>query len=353
MEAWLSLKLIKWYQQNKRDLPWRHQNDPYFVWISEIILQQTQVAQGTAYYHRFSETFSNIHLLANASEDAVLKMWQGLGYYSRARNLHATAKIVSRQYNGIFPSSFQSIKDLKGIGDYTAAAIASFAFNLPYAVVDGNVYRVLSRIFGIETPIDTSPAKKEFQELANSLLNKKQAALHNQAIMEFGSQYCRPINPYCENCIFNNKCVAFDNNKVAMLPVKIKKIKTRNRYFNYVVIIDSERKVLLNRRGGNDIWQGLYEFNLIETDAELSADTLFESSEFKKLFTCSFSLVHVSKSYKHILTHQHLYAKFYVVNVPFSLPQNNISTDLKSLKKYAFSRLTEKFLDDCVLKELF
>lgn len=353
MELWFSLALIKWYKVNKRDLPWRHQNDAYFIWLSEIILQQTQVAQGLSYYNKFTQKYPKIGLLAKASEDEVLKLWQGLGYYSRARNLHATAKHIDSEKKGVFPDNFEDIKALKGVGDYTAAAIASFGFNLPHAVVDGNVYRVLSRIFGIQTPIDTSNAKKEFQNLANLLLNKKEPALHNQAIMEFGSQYCRPSNPDCQNCIFNARCFAFNNNMVAVLPVKIKKVKIRKRYFNYLVIADKNNHVLINRRGKNDIWEGLYEFNLIETPEETLALMLFSDEKFKTLTTKKFTVLHVSALYKHILTHQHLFARFYVLKISSTHKKDAIVCSLQNLDNLAFSRLTEKFLDDCVLKELF
>jgi A/G-specific adenine glycosylase len=282
----------------------------------------------------------------------VLKLWQGLGYYSRARNLHASAKQVVSEFKGKFPDSYTDIKSLKGVGDYTAAAIASFAYNLPHAVVDGNVYRVLSRIFGIETPIDSGPAKKQFQELADSLLDKKQAALHNQAIMEFGSQYCKPVNPDCVHCMFNSKCEAYKTNKVLLLPIKSKKTKVRNRYFNYLVLIDKNGSVALTRRGENDIWQGLYEFNLLETDKQLTEKKVMELPAVKLLAKNNFNLLHVSNIYKHVLSHQHLYARFFVIQVSFSFPASQLSTKIKTLQKFAFPRLIEKFLDDCVLKDL-
>ncbi|MES2679226.1 MAG: A/G-specific adenine glycosylase [Bacteroidota bacterium] len=353
MEPWFSQKLIKWYNLNKRDLPWRHETDPYKIWLSEIILQQTQVAQGLSYYNNFTRKYPNVKSLAKAAEDDVLKLWQGLGYYSRARNLHATAKIISNEFNGAFPHSYPDILALKGVGDYTAAAITSFAFNQPYAVVDGNVYRVLSRIFGIETPIDSSSAKKEFQALASGLLNKKMPALHNQAIMEFGSQYCRPVNPDCENCVFKDKCYAIQNGKVGSLPLKSKKIKIKNRFFNYLVIADKNNKIRINRREGNDIWQGLYEFCLLETPKEFPQNELFALPGFKSLCGSGFTLLHVSGSYKHVLTHQHLFARFYVIRVNKVFGAKVPAADLKTLEKIAFSRLTEKFREHCVLKELF
>lgn len=361
MEKWFAEAILDWYSKNKRDLPWRHETDPYKIWLSEIILQQTQVIQGLKYYLNFEKKYPTIKNLAKAPEDEVLKLWQGLGYYSRARNLHATAKIVLNDYKGVFPSSYNQIKALKGVGDYTAAAIASFAFNLPHAVVDGNVYRLLSRVFGIETPVDSSKAKKEFQDLANVLLDKRHPATHNQAIMEFGSQYCKPVNPDCENCVLSNKCFAFKTKTVALLPIKLKKTKIRKRYFNYIVLSDKTKEVIIKKRAEGDIWQGLYEFNLIETQQEIQANDLFLLKEFKKLAPSKFHLKHVSKQYKHILSHQHLYATFYVVSLNnkfdtkyLKTPINKglFKTSLKQLDLYAFSRLTEKFMNDCELKEI-
>lgn len=352
MEIWFSKTLVKWYLANKRDLPWRNHNDAYKIWLSEIILQQTQVAQGMNYYLRFTKKYPRVNDLAKAQEDQVLKLWQGLGYYSRARNLHASAKQIQTDFKGVFPSAYEDIRALKGVGDYTAAAIASFAYNLPYAVVDGNVYRVLSRIFGIETPIDTCQGKKEFQELATGLLDTKNPALHNQAIMEFGSQYCRPVNPDCPNCVFNAKCFAYKTAKVATLPLKSKKTKVRNRYFNYVVLIDKDENILLHRRGENDIWHGLYEFQLIESERELSKEAVLELPLFQTLVKKKYTLLHSSGIYKHVLSHQHLYARFFVVKVPFAFKPDEVKASLKTLKKFAFPRLIEKFLNDCVLKDL-
>lgn len=353
MDNWFSSIIVKWYKKNKRDLPWRHHKDPYKIWLSEIILQQTQVAQGLSYYVKFVETYPTVKKLALAKEDEVFKLWQGLGYYSRARNLHASAKHIHKELKGEFPNTFNTIKNLKGVGDYTAAAIASFAYDLPHAVVDGNVYRVLSRVFGIETPIDSSGAKKEFQQLANELLNAKKAATHNQAIMEFGSQYCKPNNPDCQNCVLNVKCCAFKTNKVAQLPIKSKKTKTRNRFFNYVVLIDESKNILIHKRKEGDIWQSLYEFYLIETEKEISSDQLLANKAFRAVCKSTFDVLFVSKIYKHILSHQHLYAKFYVVKTSQTFKPQQIVCNFKTLKNYAFPRLIEKFLNDCVLKELF
>lgn len=353
MESWFSGGLRKWYSENKRDLPWRNETNPYRIWLSEIILQQTQVAQGSAYYQKFIKNYPTVKDLAKASEDKVLKDWQGLGYYSRARNLHAAAKYIVAEHEDNFPASYSKIRALKGVGDYTAAAISSFAFNLPHAVVDGNVYRLLSRVFGIDTPIDSTQGKKSFQELATQLLDKKDPATHNQAVMEFGSQYCKPVNPNCDECIFKNRCFAFKNKAVNLLPVKEKKTKIRNRYFNYVVAFDKNKNLLLHRRAAGDIWQGLYEFPLIESEKEIKETALMKDPRFRELSGKKFSLHHQSKTYKHILSHQHLYAKFYVIKTEGSFSKNKNSASLKSLKKMAFPRLIEKFIGDCKLDEIW
>lgn len=361
MEKWFSEGLIAWYRLNKRDLPWRNEQDAYKIWLSEVILQQTQVTQGLSYYLKFTQTYPTVKNLAKASEDQVLRLWQGLGYYSRARNMHASAKMIVEQHKGVFPNSYEDIRELKGIGDYTASAIASFAFNLPHAVVDGNVYRLLSRVFGIKTPIDSTLAKKEFQQLANQLLNTKNPATHNQAIMEFGSQFCKPVNPDCENCIFSNKCFAFKHSQVQLLPVKAKKTKVRNRFFNYLVLMDPKKEVVLYRRSKGDIWEGLYEFQLIETSQQLEREDLLKSAEFKALRLQKHNLTYVSKLYKHILSHQHLYARFYVLSLHEPLKTKislrdkvtqQTKTSLGKLNNFAFPRLIAKFLDDCELKEM-
>ncbi len=347
MEAWFTKQLTTWYKANKRELPWRNETNPYYIWLSEIILQQTQVAQGLNYYLKFVRNYPTVNHLANANEDEVLKDWQGLGYYSRARNLQASAKSIVEKHKGKFPNSYEAIKALKGIGDYTAAAIASFAYNLPYAVVDGNVYRVLSRVFGDETPIDSGTGKKQFQKLADELLDKKNPAIHNQAIMEFGSQYCKPINPNCKNCIFNKKCVAFNNNLVALLPVKEKKTKIKNRYLNYLIIVDKKGNVIIHKRSKNDIWLGLYEFFLIETETEFAEANLLKHIEIKKTCGTAFDIKYISKQYKHILSHQHLYAKFYCLKLSIVHKKSAKSVPISALTNFAFPRLIDKFLNDC------
>ncbi len=344
-----SPKIIAWYELNKRNLPWRNTKDAYLIWLSEIILQQTRVDQGMAYYLKFAENFPTVKDLAKAENDKVMKLWQGLGYYSRARNLHTAAKTVHTVYKGKFPDSYDDILSLKGVGDYTAAAIASFAFNKPHAVVDGNVFRVLSRVFGIETPIDSSLGKKEFYKLANELIDKKNPGTHNQALMELGSLQCKPVNPDCSVCPINMHCYAFAKKKVANLPVKEKKTKVRNRYFNYIVF-RQKGSIAIQKRTAKDIWVNLHDFPLIETTKELSEEQLFKSPEWKKLLgKTKFSIKSVSKPYKHILSHQKIYARFIEIDSKESL-KAVLSKDVliikkKDIRKYAVPRLVEIYLD--------
>jgi A/G-specific adenine glycosylase len=269
-----SNQLIYWYLQNDRDLPWRKSKNPYFIWLSEIMLQQTRVNQGLAYYITFTKEFPTVFDLANASESKVLKLWQGLGYYSRARNLHFSAKYIANELNGEFPSTYDEIKKLKGVGDYTASAISSICFNKAEAVVDGNVYRVLARYFGIKTAINSSAGIKEFKKLAQTLIDPTQPGTHNQAIMDFGALQCKPQNPLCETCPFNSSCIALANKTIKELPLKEKKIKVRKRYFNFLVFISDNHQTVLSERKGKGIWQGLYQFPLVETEKSVSKETL-------------------------------------------------------------------------------
>lgn len=312
--------LQKWYQRNKRDLPWRNTHDPYKIWLSEVILQQTRVAQGLPYYQKFVEKYPTVTDLANADEKDVLRLWQGLGYYSRARNMHQTARIIAQELNGRFPQNYAELVKLKGIGPYTAAAIASFAFNEKVAVVDGNVYRVLARIFGIETDIASHEAKKVFGELANELISDTEPATHNQAIMEFGATYCTPASPGCMFCVFHYECEANATGKQAVLPVKSKKIKTKKRYFDYFVI-ERKQQFLMAKRGAKDIWEGLYDFYLVESKESLLA--LEEITDDFLLAILPVGLIKsVSEVYKHILTHQTIEVKFWhiVLNDDTELP---------------------------------
>lgn len=309
----ISKKLIGWYKKNKRDLPWRNTTDPYRIWLSEIILQQTQVVQGLNYYLRFTENFPTVTDLANAPEDTVMRLWQGLGYYSRARNLHTAAKYIQATHKGKFPSTYAEIKELKGVGDYTAAAVSSFAFDLPHAVLDGNVYRVLSRLFDLHTPINSGQGKKEFQLLADELLDKKEPALHNSAMMEFGALWCKPQNPKCETCVLQEHCMAFQRQTVKELPVKDKKIKIKNRYFNYI-IFNYNDAVYIQKRTEKDIWQNLYQFYLIETPQQETEETVL-SHPALQLLTKAFTVEKITSLKKHVLSHQHLYATFYELSV--------------------------------------
>jgi len=333
-----------WYANNARLLPWRQTNDPYKIWLSEIILQQTRVEQGMPYYSRFIENYKTVADLASAPLDEVLLLWQGLGYYSRARNLHKAANQVVEFFNGKFPDSHEKIKSLVGIGDYTAAAISSFAYNLPFAVVDGNVYRFLSRYFGITTPIDSSAGKKEFAELAQRLIDPKHPAMHNQAIMEIGSMVCKPSNPNCNECPFQATCLAFNNSATNDFPIKSKKTKVRTRYFNYLLFKENEL-TLLTQRGEKDIWQGLFEFPLIESESEIDLEVI--TQEIQNRFSLSkFEIIRTEKIFKHLLSHQTIFAKFWIVKA--DLKQLKIKdskiVSLDNLKLFAMPQLIVKYL---------
>jgi A/G-specific adenine glycosylase len=310
-----SKSLIQWYLQNKRDLPWRKTADPYPIWLSEIMLQQTRVAQGLPYFLRFIEAFPTVFDLANAPEEQVLKLWQGLGYYSRARNLHATAKYIANELHGIFPASYDKLLQLKGVGEYTAAAIASIAYGEAVPVVDGNVYRVLSRYFGVDSDISAPSSKKEFTTLAASLLPKTEASHFNQAMMEFGALQCVPKSPNCTLCVFNSKCAALQTGRVGELPVKLKKTKVINRYFNYLIIKDRNGNTIVEQRRGKGIWHNLYQFPLLETDTELPAENAVDlirsynglDFEPKDITLCN------PEQIVHKLSHQHLHIRFWEV----------------------------------------
>ena len=338
----LSNHLIFWYLNNKRDLPWRSTINPYKIWLSEIILQQTRVDQGMSYYFKFIDTFPTVTDLAFASEEKVLKLWQGLGYYSRARNLHFSAKHIVNELNGKFPTNYKQLIQLKGVGDYTASAIASICYNEPTAVVDGNVYRFLARYFGINTPINSSKGIKEFKELAQQLININNPGTHNQAIMEFGARMCKPQNPDCISCPLNSSCVALSKKQVKILPVKEKKIKIRNRYFNYLVIQTKDNKTKLVKRE-KGIWLNLYEFPLIETLHEIDEKQLIEHEEFNKLFSKNpITLTLFNKELIiHKLSHQHIYTKFWVVN---TLVSEEFKISWNSIDKYPVSTLIDNFL---------
>lgn len=342
------LKIKEWYQHEKRDLPWRTTPHPYNIWISEVILQQTRIEQGLNYYNRFINTFPDVTSLANAEEETVLKLWQGLGYYSRARNLLKGAKQIADTFNGQFPNNVSDLKRIKGIGDYTAAAIASIAFNTPVATVDGNVYRVLSRIFDIETPIDTTSGKKIFAELANQLLDKHNPGNHNQAVMEFGALHCKHRNPDCNNCIFKNDCIAHNNKIVVDRPIKQKKIKQRDRYF-YYLIIDSNNCIYLKKRTNKDIWQNLYDFPLIETNNKIPLENIIQQKEWKKTFHNTLvEINHISKEIIHILSHQKIHVHFIHIKLNYEnkIASNFIKIDKKNIFELPMPRLIERYLNE-------
>ena len=339
-----SNKLVSWYQINKRDLPWRKTVNPYHIWLSEIILQQTRVLQGTPYYLAFLKAFPTIEDLANASEDKVLKMWQGLGYYSRARNLHFTAKDIVNNFGGEFPKDHNKVLKFKGIGVYTAAAITSFAFDMPYAVVDGNVIRVLSRIFGVTTPFDRSAGKKQFQQLAQELLIENEAAIYNQAIMEFGAIQCKPKSPNCSNCPMQDFCIAYTTNSVAELPVKSKKIKVKDRFLHYLFIEQKDNIFLGKRKSG--IWTGLYEFPFLEFPIKMDEKQVVLSDEWSNIFlnsTCD--LKSVSSEFIHILSHQKIHAQFWQIKAASVSLEEYELIPKNSLLEFPVSRLTEKYFE--------
>jgi A/G-specific adenine glycosylase len=339
-----STKLINWYTVNKRDLPWRSTNNPYYIWLSEIILQQTQVVQGTPYYHAFTSQFPTVYDLANANEEDVLKLWQGLGYYSRARNLHWSAKYIVNELDGVFPDTYKDILKLKGVGDYTASAIASISFNEVTAVVDGNVYRALSRIFGIETPINSTSGQKEFKALAQQLIDKQQPAIFNQAIMEFGARQCKPKNPDCSVCPFKTGCLALKENKIDVLPVKLKKTKVTKKYFNFIVIISKNEKTILEQRVGSGIWQNLYQFPLIETEKPSTYNNIKSKIENLDVLEDMNFDVHLYNDTDiiHKLSHQHLYTKFWIVSVDENI-ENGI--DISNIEDFPVPILIGNFID--------
>lgn len=344
-----SKSILTWYFKNKRDLPWRNTRDPYRIWLSEIILQQTRVEQGLPYYEKFVERFPNVKALAKAPEDEVMKLWQGLGYYSRARNLHTAAKQVVEKFGRKFPSNYDEIISLKGVGEYTAAAIASFAFDLPYPVVDGNVFRILSRYFGISEPIDKPVTKKKFTTLAAELMIGFPPHDFNQAIMEFGARQCKPVSPDCGVCPLRQSCFAYTNDVISDLPVKEKKTKVRDRYFHYL-IISSEKHFYIRKRRAKDIWEGLHDFPLIETTKAIKPEKLIASADWKKMISSKAIIETISSEYKHLLSHQHIYTRFYHItekSLKATLKEGStlIKVNPTTFKKYAVPRVIERYLE--------
>ncbi|MBE98541.1 A/G-specific adenine glycosylase [Flavobacterium coralii] len=324
--------LINWYLQNRRDLPWRKTPQPYPVWLSEIMLQQTRVAQGMPYFLKFIEAFPTVNHLAAAPEEQVLKLWQGLGYYSRARNLHATAKYIANDLGGEFPDSYEGLLKLKGVGDYTAAAIASICYGEPVPVVDGNVYRVLSRYFGIEADISSPAAKPLFKSIAAEHLPPGQASEFNQAMMEFGALQCVPKNPDCPNCVLNKKCIAYNTGRVASLPVKLKKTKVTNRYFNYIIVKDAQGRSLVNKRSAKGIWHNLYEFPLLETENAIDNDEVVPliKNHFLGEFTVA-SVQLLQDTIVHKLSHQHLHIRFWQADISAAINEALSREEIKLL----------------------
>jgi A/G-specific adenine glycosylase len=337
-------ELVQWYQKNKRDLPWRNTTDAYVIWLSEVILQQTRVEQGLPYFYRFLEQYPNVLSFAAASEDDILKLWQGLGYYSRGRNMLKTAQLVRSDHGGIFPQQYDALIKLKGIGEYTASAIASFSADEAKAVVDGNVFRVLARYFGISEPINSTQGKKIFQQVADEVLNHDHPGLHNQAIMEFGAMLCKPKNPACEICPVCSSCFAYNENQVNTLPVKLNKLKIRERYFNYFLIIKND-EIILNKRDEKDIWANMYDLPMIETAQIISPEELLKMPQAIGYFSQDAEILEVSAIHKHVLTHQRLYVRFIKLNPEaVKLEQKWFFTKVENLKNFALPKIIFIFL---------
>lgn len=339
--------LLLWYSANKRDLPWRRTANPYKIWISEVILQQTRVIQGLDYYHRFIEAFPTVRDLAHAQEDGVLKLWQGLGYYSRARYLLEAAKYVENELDGVFPSTYKELLKLKGVGDYSAGAIASFAFNEPVPAIDGNVFRVISRIFGVfESPF-TASGKRVFRDLVMELMDKSSPHEFNQALLDFGALQCVPRSPKCLECPFASWCYAYRNNVIDALPIKQKKIKVRNRYFVYLLIRHKDY-TFINRRSSKDIWKSLYDFPLIESERPIPSHKIHETEEWKVLFDSTEpEILHISPKIKHLLSHQLIYTRFVIVNIEKESPKllkDYIKVLTDELETYSVPTLIDNFL---------
>ena len=340
-------RLMQWHKTlNKRQMPWKGENDPYKIWLSEIILQQTRVEQGLGYYERFIEKYPTVQLLAKAKDEDVFKLWEGLGYYNRCKNLLFTARLITEKYKGKFPETFDEILELKGIGNYTAAAIASFAYNLPYAVLDGNVFRVLSRVFAVNMPIDSTEGKKYFSALANDMLDKKDSALYNQAIMDFGATVCKPVNPACCDCVMNKICKAYKNGMVNELPVKEKTLQRKTRWFYYFIFLFEER-VLAHQRIQKDIWQNLFEFYLVENESQIlwNVQTI-KTFLNNQLGIKKYELQNISALQKQELTHRQIKGQFIQIKLS-SIPENlshHQWISLKDLSALAFPKFINEYL---------
>ena len=348
LKVWFLHSLKQWHlSKNKRQMPWKGEKDPYKIWLSEVILQQTRVEQGWAYYERFIKKYPTVHDLAQSIDNDVFKLWEGLGYYNRCRNLLSTARMVSKELNGYFPTTKEGLLQLKGIGNYTAAAIGSFAFGLPCAVVDGNVYRIISRVLGIEEPIDQPKGKLLFEQLADELLDKKEPASHNQAMMDFGATICTPKNPRCDTCPFVAKCVAFNKNLQYKLPVKAKKVKTKNRFL-YYLILEYKNQRLVRKRGQGDIWKDLYEFFLVEKDEPVDDRSLKNNGFWstQKIFSPQ-QIQQLSDQLIHQLTHQKIHSRILHVKIDQKVIIEGYQWMNRSeLNKIAFPRLITRYLEN-------
>ncbi|WP_343530722.1 A/G-specific adenine glycosylase [Pedobacter sp.] len=342
-------EIVKWYLENKRNLPWRDTTDAYVIWLSEIILQQTRVEQGMPYFLKFLENFPTVSAFAEASEERVLKLWQGLGYYSRGRNMLYTARYVVEHFHGKFPTAYQDLVKLKGIGSYTAAAISSFSSNEKQAVVDGNVYRVLARYFGLGEAINSPKGQKQFAQLAQKLIEDQQPSIYNQAIMEFGALQCKPKSPLCNQCPIRPGCYAYQHQKIEQLPLKLKKVKIRKRWFNYFVGINDD-EILTKQRQPGDVWQQLYDFPLIESEQEVAIDDVVLLTKVKELFGNDVELK-VLESKKHVLTHQTIYVQFFAIDN--YIVNFNQQAEIKSVKLTTFRQLPHpKIIGDFIEKHI-
>ncbi len=346
MNSFFTKTLLKWNKsENRREMPWKGEKNPYLIWLSEIILQQTRTEQGMPYFMAFKKKYSTVHKLAAANEDEVMRMWQGLGYYSRARNLHYTAKYISKELSGKFPDSFTELKELKGVGDYTAAAIASFAFGEPVAVVDGNVIRVLSRFWGIATAFDTTKGKKEFALRAQELIDADNPGAYNQAIMDFGASICVPQNPLCETCPLHKECFAVNHKLVGKLPFREKKTEIKDRFFNYVYV-NQNNSVFIQKRTDKDIWRDMYQLILIESAKPLSK--AFAKKELDQLLPKNeYTITNISEESTQLLSHRRITFRFIEVSVKNSSALkalNGSFVPVKKLSKYAFPRTVHLYL---------
>ena len=337
-----SKKLINWYSVNKRSLPWRNTKDPYKIWLSEIILQQTQVKQGMPYYNKFIKLYPNVKTLSKSSEQDVLKNWEGLGYYSRARNLHKASKIVVEKYKSQFPKTYNELIKLPGIGDYSASAISSFSNDELHPVVDGNVYRFISRLFGIDTIINTASSLKEFKSLLNKLICVNNPSDFNQAIMEFGALICKPKAPDCKNCVYNKVCYSLKNDSIFNFPVKKKNSKPKARFLNYFLIIDKNKKIMVEKRVEKDIWQNLYQFPLIETDKNLNKSLMQDYLKLNKLPFLETTGLKLVDSVNHKLSHQNLKINFWINYVE---KLNDYSIYLGELSNFPFPKPLSSFIE--------